>query len=138
MGRSGYPAIGDYALIGDGHTAALVSRSASVDWWCLPRFDGGACFARLLDWDRGGHCSLEPVAEYRSSRRYLDGTLVLETRFEAPGGEARLIDCLPVFEDGGAGLRSPLQFNVITAWEFFEHIAEDRIEGVDPDRGQVP
>ena len=92
-----YPAIGDYALLADGHTAALVSRSASVDWWCLRRFDGGACFARLLDWDGGGFCSIEPVArEYRSSRCYLDGTLVLETRLEEAGGEARVIDCLPV------------------------------------------
>src|SRR5437588_9491336 len=127
MGRSGYPAIGDYALIGDGHTAALVSRSASVDWWCLPRFDGGACFARLLDWDRGGHCSLEPVAEYRSSRRYLDGTLVLETRFEAPGGEARLIDCLPVFEDGGAGGGRPSRRQLLRTVEGVRGVVELRL-----------
>ena len=99
-----YPPIGDYALLGDGHTAALVSRTASVDWWCPRRFDSGACFARLLDWEGGGFCRVEPVAEeYRSSRRYLDGTLVLETRLEEAGGEARLLDCLLLNDDDGGG-----------------------------------
>ena len=55
-----YPPIADYALIGDCHGAALVSRAASIDWWCAPRFDSGSIFGRLLDWERGGHCSLEP------------------------------------------------------------------------------
>jgi GH15 family glucan-1,4-alpha-glucosidase len=73
---NGYPSIGDYALIGDCHTAALVSRTASIDWCCMPRFDSGAVFGRLLDWERAGHCSIEPLAERcHASREYLDGTL---------------------------------------------------------------
>jgi len=55
-----YPPIADYALIGDCHAAALVSRSGSVDWCCLPRFDSGACFARILDWEQGGCCEIRP------------------------------------------------------------------------------
>ena len=96
-----YPPIGDYALIGDCHTAALVSSTASVDWCCFPRFDGGAVFGRLLDWERGGHCTIEPAAEsYHSSREYVDGTLVLATTFHEAGGEARLLDCFTMRRGG--------------------------------------
>jgi len=86
-----YPPIGDYALIGDCHATALISRQASVDWCCLPRFDSASVFGRILDWDRGGHCQIEPAEPgYRSSRAYLPDTLVLTTTFSVPGGEARL------------------------------------------------
>ena len=55
--------IEDYAMIGDGHTAALVSRSVSVDWLCWPRFDSGACFAALLGNEDNGRWQIEPVSE---------------------------------------------------------------------------
>jgi GH15 family glucan-1,4-alpha-glucosidase len=96
-----YPPIADYALIGDCFSAALVSRSGSIDWCALPRFDSGSSFGRLLDWDDGGFCSITPVARsYTSTRRYLDGTLILETTFRTRGGEARLIDCFAMRRGG--------------------------------------
>jgi GH15 family glucan-1,4-alpha-glucosidase len=96
-----YPPIGDYGLIGDCHTAALVSRTASVDWCCLPRFDDAAVFGRLLDRDRGGHCTIEPCSgSYQCSRGYLDDTLVLATTFEADGGEATVLDCFTMRKGG--------------------------------------
>jgi len=97
-----YPPIADYALIGDCHSAALVSRSGSIDWCCLPRFDSGACFARMLDWERGGFCEVLPdvPSTLPSSREYMDQTLVLVTTFNAPGGHARLIDCFTISGDG--------------------------------------
>lgn len=96
-----YTPIVDYAIIGDCHTAALVSRSASIDWCCLPRFDGGTIFGRLLDWERGGFCLVEPAEDnYTSTRNYVENTLVLATTFRAPGGEARLLDCFTMWEDG--------------------------------------
>ncbi len=101
--KSRYPPIADYALIADGNSTALVSRAGSIDWCCIQRLDAGSCFGRLLDWERGGFCSIAPKGETRSSsRRYLEGTLVLETTFEAEGGEARLIDCyaLPADPEG--------------------------------------
>ena len=49
---SGIP-IADYALLSDRHSAALVSRTGSIDWVCFPRFDSGAVFARLLGDDAG-------------------------------------------------------------------------------------
>jgi alpha,alpha-trehalase len=90
--------IADYALLSDCHSAALVSRAGSVDWLCLPRFDSPAVFARLLD-DEGGHWSVFPVGEARTSRRYVDGSLVLETRFETDTGVVVLTDLLAVGEN---------------------------------------
>ena len=87
------PPIGDYALIGDCHSSALISRAGSIDWCCLPRFDSGSYFGRLLGWETGGHCSLAAVRPTQSStRRYLEGTLVLETIVHSGGGEARVLD----------------------------------------------
>ena len=88
--------IEDYALIGDCHTAALVSRDGSIDWLCFPRFDGAACFAALLGDARHGHWRIAPAGEVRrTSRRYREGTLVLETEYETADGTVALIDCMP-------------------------------------------
>ncbi len=87
--------IGDYALISDRHSAALVSLDGSVDWLCFPRFDSPSVFARLLDED-AGHWSVRPSTQYQSSRRYLDRTMVLETRFETDTGVALVTDALLV------------------------------------------
>ena len=93
-----YPPIGDYALIGDCHAAALVSGSGSIDWCCLPRFDAGSTFARLLDWKRGGYCSIAPAGRgrWQHSRRYLEDTLVLSTVIDGPTGEVALTDCFTI------------------------------------------
>jgi GH15 family glucan-1,4-alpha-glucosidase len=90
--------IADYALLSDCHSAALVSRAGSVDWLCFPRFDSPAVFARLLD-DEGGHWSIRPTGTSEVSRRYVDGSLVLETRFETPSGVVLLTDLLAVGEN---------------------------------------
>ncbi|MEO8248057.1 MAG: glycoside hydrolase family 15 protein [Burkholderiales bacterium] len=88
----GYLPIGDYALIGDCHSAALISRGGSIDWCCLPRFDSDSCFARILDRDRGGHFLIAPEQPAQSRRRYAPGSMVLETTFESEQGEVRLTD----------------------------------------------
>jgi len=85
--------IGDYALLSDCRSSALVSRDGSVDWLCCPRFDAPATFGRLLDPD-AGHFSIRPPGNYRVSRQYLDQTMVLETTFSTPGGTAVLTDAL--------------------------------------------
>jgi GH15 family glucan-1,4-alpha-glucosidase len=88
--------IEDYAIIGDTHTAALVSRSGSMDWLCLPRFDSGACFAGLLGTQDNGSWSIAPAVEVRrTTRRYRGDTLVLETEHETAEGVVRVIDCMP-------------------------------------------
>ncbi len=89
-------AIEDYALLGDLHSAALVSRTGSVDWLCLPRFDSPACFAALLDSERAGHWRLVPVgSDVCTGRRYLPDTLVLETTWRTADGEVRVLDLMP-------------------------------------------
>jgi GH15 family glucan-1,4-alpha-glucosidase len=102
-----YPSIGAYGLIGDRRTAALVSLRGSIDWCCLPRFDSGSAFGRLLDHRRGGHCSVAPArGRWKSSRDYLEDTLVLVTTFQAGDGEARLTDCMLVADSAeGRGRR---------------------------------
>jgi GH15 family glucan-1,4-alpha-glucosidase len=87
--------IEDYALIGNNATAALVGRNGSIDWLCFPRFDSEACFAALLGSPENGHWSIAPrAAQPRVTRRYREGTLVLETEFSVPEGTAVLVDCM--------------------------------------------
>lgn len=91
-GGPSYPPISDYALIGDCHSAALVSRSGSIDWCCLPRFDSDSCFGRLLDWHKGGYFAITPVGRYRVKREYRGESLVLVTTFTTRTGSARVVD----------------------------------------------
>jgi GH15 family glucan-1,4-alpha-glucosidase len=95
--------IEDYALIGNCETAALVGRDGSIDWLCLPRFDSAACFAGLLGDERNGRWRLGPAGPASVSRRYRDGTLVLETTFETDDGAVVLTDCMS-WRDGATDL----------------------------------
>ena len=87
--------IGDYALLSDCRSAALVSRAGSVDWLCFPRFDAPAVFARILD-PGGGHFAIRPAGEFEASRGYLTQTMVLETTFRTASGTAVLTDAMAV------------------------------------------
>jgi len=88
--------IEDYGLIGDCETAALVGRDGSIDWLCWPAFDSDACFAALLGTRKHGRWLIAPAEEVtKSSRRYWDNTLILETRFETASGTVALIDFMP-------------------------------------------
>ncbi|HZY19639.1 MAG TPA: glycoside hydrolase family 15 protein [Ramlibacter sp.] len=89
--------IEDHALLGDGETVALVDRAGAVDWLCWPRVDSEALFCALLGDDENGFWRIAPLAPgLQASRRYRDGTLVLETRFEGPDGCVEVVDALPV------------------------------------------
>jgi GH15 family glucan-1,4-alpha-glucosidase len=87
--------IGDYALLSDCRSAALVSRDGSVDWLCFPRFDGPSVFCRLLD-PAGGHFAIRPAGDFQARRRYADQTMVLQTTFTTADGTAVLTDALAV------------------------------------------
>jgi GH15 family glucan-1,4-alpha-glucosidase len=85
--------VANYGLLADCNSAALVDRDGSIDWLCLPRYDSDAVFARLLDPD-AGHWSIRPTRPYRAERRYLPGTLVVETTFTTDTGQVRLTDAM--------------------------------------------
>ena len=85
--------IGDYALLSDCRSAALVSLAGSVDWLCYPRFDGPAVFARILDTD-GGHFAIRPAGDFQASRAYVNHTMALETTFRTDTGIAVLTDAM--------------------------------------------
>src|SRR5690348_12180799 len=89
------PRIEDYALLGDLQAAALVERGGSIDWLCFPRFDSGACFAKLLGTADNGRWLVAPTNGGTPSRRYLHDTLVLETTWQAEDGVVRVFDFMP-------------------------------------------
>ncbi len=95
-----YVPIGDYALIGDCHGSALISRAGAVDWACMARFDASPVFCKLLDADKGGTFALTPLEGKKVARRYLPDTNVLETTFTTETGVARIIDCFTMRPGG--------------------------------------
>jgi GH15 family glucan-1,4-alpha-glucosidase len=91
--------IESYAMIGDCETAALVGIDGSIDWLCWPSFSSDACFARLLGSEENGRWLIAPAGKVKkTSRKYRDHTLILETTFETEEGIATLIDFMPVRE----------------------------------------
>jgi len=98
-----YIPIEDYALIGDCHGVALVSRHGSIDWCAALRMDGDPVFFRILDARHGGGWSLEPEDTQSTSRHYLPRTNILRTRFETASGVLEVTDFMPVGRTREAG-----------------------------------
>src|SRR5262244_1830233 len=90
------PSLRDYALIGDCRSAALISRFGSIDWLCWPRFDSASFFAAILDPERGGFWRIAPTEAFRSQRRYLPESNVLETTLETAQGAIRIVDAMSI------------------------------------------
>ncbi len=86
----------DLGLIGNCQISALVERTGSVVWCCLPRFDSEPVFGRLLD-ESGGEFSISPAGGEAGIQRYLDNTNILETTFDTPTGQFRVLDFTPRF-----------------------------------------
>src|SRR5215217_3252451 len=101
--RAGEPSqpVANYGLLADCNSAALADSEGSIDWLCLPRYDSDAVFARLLDPD-AGHWSIRPAGSFTAERRYLPGTLVMETGFTTESGQVRLTDAM-AFAEGQRG-----------------------------------
>ena len=97
--------IEDYALIGDCETAALVGVDGSIDWLCLPRFDSDSAFAKLLGDDDNGRWLIQPDLRHSASRRYRQGSLILETTFKTDEGRVRVTDFMPPTMNGSKIVR---------------------------------
>jgi GH15 family glucan-1,4-alpha-glucosidase len=96
----------DYALIGDRRSAALVARDGAIDWLCWPHFDSDACFSALLGDERHGCWKIAPRGKpHRIGRRYLDDTLILETRYETESGVVCVTDLMPIGTEHRAVIR---------------------------------
>jgi GH15 family glucan-1,4-alpha-glucosidase len=93
--------IADYGLLSDCNTSALVSRDGAIDWLCMPRFDSPALFARILD-PSAGHWTITPLDRAAIEREYIDGSLVIGTRFTTATGEVLLTDAM-AFAEGERG-----------------------------------
>ncbi|HEY5090098.1 MAG TPA: glycoside hydrolase family 15 protein [Polyangia bacterium] len=89
------PRLEDLGLIGNCQYAALVARSGSVNWCCLPRLDAEPVFGALLDADDGGVFHVGPAGGAPGVQRYLPNTNVLETTFRSPEGAFRVLDLAP-------------------------------------------
>ncbi len=95
----GFRPIADYGIIGNCHTAALVSSEGSIDWLCLPRFDSPSLFARILDPERGGFWSIRPASKFTSDHKYVNETNVLQTDFHSQRGKLVLYDFMDIGSD---------------------------------------
>jgi len=91
--------IEEYAVIGDMETCALVSRTGSVDWLCLPRYDSPSSFTAILGTPDNGRWLLGPQGKARTTRRYVGDSFVLETTHETDGGVVRVTDAMPTGDD---------------------------------------
>jgi alpha,alpha-trehalase len=103
MNADGYPPIGEYAFLSDCHTGALLGPDGSVEWLPAPRFDSESLFARMLDRKVGGAWELEVEGAGEPERQYLDSTLVLESRWQAPQGAVVAHDFLALKTPTGTG-----------------------------------
>ncbi|MBA2487156.1 MAG: glycoside hydrolase family 15 protein [Nitrospira sp.] len=119
-GTSPYLNVSDYALIGDSRTAALVSNRGSIDWLCLPRFDSGAIFNRLLDYWHGGHFTIAPTCPFSCRRYYEDATALLISEFRTDSGLVRVTDVVPVLSE------SDKRATLVSLWSLLR-----RIEGIE-------
>jgi GH15 family glucan-1,4-alpha-glucosidase len=91
--------IGEYAVLGDRRTAALVGRTGSIDWMCLPSFDSPASFAALLGTPDNGRWLLTVPDATEVTRQYLGDSFVLETTYVSPTGRAVVVECMPMADD---------------------------------------
>jgi GH15 family glucan-1,4-alpha-glucosidase len=97
-----YQAIGNYAVIGNMRSLALVGKGGSIDFFCFPDFDSPSIFAALLDAKKGGYFKIRPILHREDAKQfYLPNTNVLLTRFLSDEGIAEVTDFMPVVRDGG-------------------------------------
>ena len=101
--RQPHVPIEDHGIIGDLHTAALVSTDGDIDWLCLPRFDSPSVFAALLDQERGGRFTVRCTGATRTKQMYLPDSNILLTRFLGENSVGEVVDFMVPHEHGRDG-----------------------------------
>jgi len=99
----------NYGVIGNCRSAALVSKTGSIDWCCLPDFDSPSVFAKILDTEKGGYFAFEVGDEYAISQRYFHRTNILCTEYRSPGGAFEVIDFMPRYKTGEKDYFTPAE-----------------------------
>src|SRR3954467_3110714 len=94
LGHSPFPPIADLAFLSDCETTALIAPSGNVEWLCLPRIDSPSVFGSMLDRDAGGFRFGPSDSMVPAARRYLPGTMILETSWGNPNGWVIIRDVL--------------------------------------------
>lgn len=133
-----WPAIADYAAIGDCRTVALIDKAGSVDWLCLPAISSPSVFGAILDREKGGCFAIRPREVVRVERSYLDGSNILETRFTTPTGRVTVTDCMPLLPDPQRRLRLEPTRELLRVVQCTEgHVAMEVLYQPRPDYGRV-
>ncbi|MFB6114583.1 MAG: glycoside hydrolase family 15 protein [Halodesulfurarchaeum sp.] len=96
-----YLDIGDYGIIGNGRTAALVGKNGSIDWACFPYFHSPSVFGAILDDTIGGRFAIDLVDGEPMGQQYQDDTNVLETTMESDAGTIEIVDFMPQYVEEG-------------------------------------
>lgn len=89
-----YPSIGKHGVTGDRRTAALTAPDGTIDWMCLPDYDGAPVFGALLDAGRGGFWRCGPTVPITGTQRYLDHTPAVVTSWTTETGELEVMDLM--------------------------------------------
>jgi len=104
----------NYGIIGNCRSSALVSDQGSIDWCCLPDPDSPAVFARILDFDRGGHFSIHTQTEYAITQKYEGNTNILVTLFANEFNSFEIIDFMPRYKtEEGNYYNSPEIYRIL-------------------------
>ncbi len=93
-GVSPFPPIADYGFLSDGEVSALVAPSGNIEWMCIPRFDSPSVFGSILDRSAGNFRIGPADINVPANRRYIPGTMVLETSWGTPDGWLLVKDVL--------------------------------------------
>ncbi|MFT6699884.1 MAG: GH15 family glucan-1,4-alpha-glucosidase, partial [Porticoccaceae bacterium] len=97
----------DYGIIGNCQSAALVSKTGSIDWSCLPIFDSSSVFAKILDDEIGGSFSFDVSDDYKITQEYLENTCILITNFTSKEGVFELHDFMPRYHKTNGSYHNP-------------------------------
>ena len=97
----------NFGIIGNCQSSALINENSSIDWCCLPQFDSGSVFAKILDEEKGGSFKIECDETYNTSQNYIENTSILVTKFENEENSFELIDFMPRYQKENGSFYSP-------------------------------